>query len=359
MKKTNIFNYFSFFSFNIIILIVSYSQTYNLSVINTLLYFSLLFLLIFSYGVLNNKDNIYKKNISCYLFTYFCFLICFTMFLKRTGIGLINKEYFDYYINSINFIPFKTIFEYLKNISDLNAFVYNVIGNLIALVPLSFLCILKNDKYKSLNRQFILLSGITIAIEIFQIIFCTGRFDIDDFILNVGGALLFLTLIKKFKVINKIQFIFYNDFKIKYKLKLIIYIFIYSVVLLFSVVLLSEFFAHNDSKNELINEKIYILENAQCDDKINKTFDNYSITFECVEVFYENSDGIQMNFIDALTNKFISINNLDRILLDNDYFYDEKYNRYVSTSKNYYVYVCDNIVIFSTNKKNDANSICR
>lgn len=349
MKKINIFNYFSFFLFNIIILIVSYSQTYNLSVINTLLYYFLLFLLIFTYGVLNNKDNIYKKNISCYLFTYFGFLICFTMFLKRAGIGIVNKEYFDYYVKSINFIPFKTILEYLKNMSDLDAFAYNIIGNLVALVPLTFLCILKNDKYKSLNRQFILLSGITIAIEIFQLIFCVGRFDIDDFILNVGGALLFLTLIKNFKIIDKIQFVFYSDFKIKYKFKLIIYIFIYLVVLLFSVVLLSEFFARNDSKNELINEKIYILENAQCDDKINKTFDDYSITFECVDVFYENSDGIQMNFMDALTNKFISIDNLDRMLLDNDYFYDEKYNRYVSKSKKYYVFINDNIVIFSTN----------
>lgn len=358
MKKKNIFHYFSFFAFNIIVLLVSYSQTYNLSIINTLIYYLLLLLFIFSFGCLNNDDKIYKKNISCYLFTYFCFLICFTMFLKRTGVGLINKEYFDYYINSINLIPFKTIAEYLKNVCNLNVFIYNIVGNLIALIPLAFLCVLKNDKYINIKNQFFILSAITIVIETFQLIFCSGRFDIDDFILNVGGAILFLTLIKKFKIIDKMKSCFYNDFKIKYNFKLIIYIFIYLVMLIFSGVLLFELFIYDESDNQLINDKIFILENDKCDNTTNVAFDDYSIIFECVDVFYENNDGIQMNIMSALIDKYININDLGKILLDNDFSYDEKYKSYLDATKNYYVSLCNHNVIFSINKRDDTNFIC-
>ena len=59
-------------------------------------------------------------------------------------------------------------------------------------MPLSFLLMLKDKKFYKLKNQFIYLGVTTFIIEILQLITSTGRFDIDDFILNIGGGLLLL-----------------------------------------------------------------------------------------------------------------------------------------------------------------------
>lgn len=167
MRRKWLFNLIFCLIFNIVILVMSYIQTYSVSIVFTLLYYLLLFLLIFSFGCLKNDKSIYKKNVILYFVSYVLFLIVFTMLLGRTGIGLIDREYFNYYIKKINLIPFKTIIGYVLSISNFKLFLYNIVGNLVALIPLSIIILLKDEKNKSIKKQFLFLSISSFMIEFF------------------------------------------------------------------------------------------------------------------------------------------------------------------------------------------------
>ena len=87
------------------------------------------------------------------------------------------------------------------------------------LVPFSFLLMLLNDKYKNILKQTIIILPTIIIIEVLQAATYTGTFDIDDIILNYLGAVIFIILLGKTKLITKIKPLFYKDFKLKNKTK--------------------------------------------------------------------------------------------------------------------------------------------
>lgn len=91
-------------------------------------------------------------------------------------------------------------------------------------MPLSFLLMLKDKKFYKLKNQLIYLGVTTFIIEILQLITSTGRFDIDDFILNIGGGLLFVILLSKINGIDKCKSLFYQDFNIPKLGKIILWI---------------------------------------------------------------------------------------------------------------------------------------
>ena len=77
-------------------------------------------------------------------------------------------DHFNYYIKKINLIPFKTIIGYVLSISNFKLFLYNIVGNLVALIPLSIIILLKDEKNKSIKKQFLFLSISSFMIEFFN-----------------------------------------------------------------------------------------------------------------------------------------------------------------------------------------------
>lgn len=141
------------------------------------------------------------------VFLYSVF-ICYIILLFRillfsridTLLEILNGE--RALVRSINLIPFHTIVEYVSGQTEnLRRFAYgNVIGNIIAFVPLGFyLPTLKKEK--GFVRNLLLVSAVSLFVEIIQGIFAIGAADIDDLILNtIGGCIgilsyKFLTLI--------------------------------------------------------------------------------------------------------------------------------------------------------------------
>jgi glycopeptide antibiotics resistance protein len=275
------------------------------------------------------------------------------MFIHRGGFGLIDKEYFIYYIKTINIIPFKTIIGYIKNINNISAFMYNVIGNLIALMPLSIILILIDSKNNNIKRQLIFLICTTFIIEIFQLLFGTGSFDIDDFILNIGGSIIMLIIINKLNIVNKIRSLFYQDFNIKFKYKIIIHIIILIITFILNIITLYEYISAYSYQEEPSTDIIYISERENCDGVDNKNIGEYYISFECLDVIYQSKDNVQINLIDALEQGYISVDDLKQILLDNNFLYDEDNNCFSNTSDSNYVYMYDNKIIFTKESLNN------
>ena len=85
------------------------------------------------------------------------------------------------------------------------------------LTPLSVLLPLISDKFKKVSKFIIAILILTLSIELIQFIINIGSFDIDDFILNVSGAVLAFVLLTKTKLMNFFNSIFLNiNIKNKY-----------------------------------------------------------------------------------------------------------------------------------------------
>lgn len=239
-NKLQILNYIII----VITLTLFFSLVFNpnmdVSFITVIVTFILLSLFTFLCGIKTNEKEVYKNNIVVYMILYFIFLFSLTMLVGRFGRLLINMEYLQGYLRDINIIPFKTIIKYLTTEVSLKVMIYNIIGNFIALMPLSLLLMLKNDKNRKLSKQFIKISIIVLIIEILQLVFSCGKFDIDDFILNVGGALIFSYMLLKTNLLLKINKLFTTDIKLKEFLKNILILTIIFFVVIFNILLTFE-----------------------------------------------------------------------------------------------------------------------
>lgn len=185
---------------------------YNMSYLKCILYMLLVSLSIYIFGLIENKEKSYKENIIIYTILFIILLISFVFILKRPTIHF----YKNWYSGQLQ--PFHTIISQIEKASPRN-FLKNIIGNMFMLVPFSFLLMLLNDKYKNILKQTIIILPTIIIIEVLQAATYTGTFDIDDIILNYLGAVIFIILLGKTKLITKIKPLFYKDFKLKNKTK--------------------------------------------------------------------------------------------------------------------------------------------
>lgn len=185
---------------------------YNMSYLKCISYMLLVSLPIYLFGLIENKEKSYKENIIIYIILFMLLLTSFVFILKRPTI--------HFYKNwcSGQLQPFHTIMSQIEKASP-RTFLKNIIGNMFMLVPLSFLLMLLNDKYKNILKQTIIILPTIILIEVLQAFTYTGTFDVDDIILNYIGTVIFIILLEKTKLIDKIKPLFYKDFKLKNKTK--------------------------------------------------------------------------------------------------------------------------------------------
>ena len=185
---------------------------YDMSYLRCILYMLAVSLCIYAFGLIENKEKSYKENIIIYIILFMLLLTSFVFILKRPTIHF----YKNWYSGQLQ--PFHTIISQIEKASP-KTFLKNIIGNIFMLVPLSLLLMLLNDKYKKILKQTIIILPIIILVEVLQAFTYTGTFDVDDIILNYIGTIIFILLLGKTKIINKIKPLFYKDFKLKNKTK--------------------------------------------------------------------------------------------------------------------------------------------
>ena len=198
---------------------------HNVTFISSIVYLSLLSIYVFISGISINDKKEYKRNINIYIMIYILCLISILFLVGRPPIRISNS----WYISEL--IPFKTIISQLKY-GSINEIVRNIIGNLCLFIPLSFLLILKDNKYKNILRQTLILLPSILMTELLQMITSVGVFDIDDIILNYLGVLLFI-IIMNIVNIDKIRKLFNSDFHLKSKIKGVLDIIIILILIIF------------------------------------------------------------------------------------------------------------------------------
>lgn len=167
------------------------------------------------------------KAVCIFSLVFYTFLIVdFTLINDSFGRNITNiftaeSTQIDEYISQkINLIPFATIKlfinAYKTEILKPHIVFENILGNLVAFMPFAFLIPHVFSKINTAIKFFVTISVFVVVIETLQLLFLTGSADVDDFILNVGGAMLFYAFLKLRVVkcfINKILFGDVNEIK--------------------------------------------------------------------------------------------------------------------------------------------------
>lgn len=83
----------------------------------------------------------------------------------------------------LNLVPFKTIWAYTSDLG-FGIALKNILGNIIPFVPMGFLIPMAFPFQRSLIKTMVSCLFLILSIEILQLIFYLGTFDVDDIILN-------------------------------------------------------------------------------------------------------------------------------------------------------------------------------
>ena len=140
-----------------------------------------------------------KKMIRPALWTAFgiyCFLLIYILFLSRGA--MIHYSYAQYFRQFTNFVPFRTIIEYVERYNNgfRNLSVINLLGNFVLFMPMGALlpCVIhKLDRFWKVTLTVL---GMVVMVEIVQGILRVGSVDIDDVLFNVVGAMIGYGIIK-------------------------------------------------------------------------------------------------------------------------------------------------------------------
>lgn len=99
----------------------------------------------------------------------------------------------DYLKNNTNLVPFATVRLFLRGwrcgAVSFPVLAENLAGNLAVFMPFSFFIPLFSRRFRKPLNFFFLISAVVIAVELLQAVLLTGSADIDDYILNVIGAM--------------------------------------------------------------------------------------------------------------------------------------------------------------------------
>lgn len=107
----------------------------------------------------------------------------------RLQMNLSHPEYMKARLEAGNLIPFNEISRTFYTMTDHG--LANLIGNIVIFIPLGLL--LSSMAGKSAQRLvnvFWISFGLSLSLELTQVVWTIGTFDVDDLLLNTAGGLL-------------------------------------------------------------------------------------------------------------------------------------------------------------------------
>lgn len=240
----------------------------------------------------NNKPM--KINLYIFFMLYLMLLITLTLFDSSWGRnGFAIKDFKVYIKQSVNLVPFKTIINYIKEFNSMYStrqIMFNLMGNICAFMPMALFLPLLFKKQSKFKNFIITMIIIILGIESLQLITTSGRFDIDDLILNLFGAVIMYLLLNIKSVndlINNVFLLEHNKISKKSYIKIISFILIIIIVCLSIIVYRNKLYNQNvDDYNSINNPNITFEHDNNCGDN-NSFYEDeiYKYYFKC----YDNS----------------------------------------------------------------------
>ena len=131
-------------------------------------------------------------------FVFYCLVLLYIFILDRISHIRAYESIRDFLLR-VNLIPFRTVYEYIDKIINnrinVDTAITNLIGNIIVFLPMGAFLPCLFHKMRSFKKTILTVFFIVLGIELLEIILAMGAFDIDDFIFNLGGAMIGYALV--------------------------------------------------------------------------------------------------------------------------------------------------------------------
>lgn len=117
---------------------------------------------------------------------YFMVLFYFLFFSEEMGRTYSERAY------HYNLVPLKEIGRFLKywKVLGMKAVLLNIVGNVLAFVPFGAFLPIFSARSRKLWRTTYYSFELSLLVEVLQLIFRVGSFDVDDLLLNTLGGML-------------------------------------------------------------------------------------------------------------------------------------------------------------------------
>ena len=263
----------------------------------------------------NNKSM--KINLYVYFVLYLVLLITLTLFDSLWLRNGFNFQGFTNLEERVNLMPFETIMTFIQKFDSMystSQVMLNLFGNVCAFMPMAFFLPFLFKKQNKFRYFVITMVLMILGIEFLQLVTGSGRFDVDDLILNLSGAILAYSILKVRSVNDLIHNIFllqHNKISRKSYIKMGLFVLI--VVCLFIGLI--------KYRNMLYDK------NYEEYDKINHPNITFEYNDECTSnnLFYENE--IYKYYFECYDNNefYLIVNNEDKFQVK-EFLDDSKYN---------------------------------
>ncbi|MDD6062801.1 MAG: VanZ family protein [Oscillospiraceae bacterium] len=117
----------------------------------------------------------YHDSVGTFIFFYICVLLYCFVLQRKPGIE-----------PGLNLVPFSMILSYLNSFSFSYESLFYLVGNVLCFFPFGFFYKIRKQKPEPV-RTVLLPVILSLLIEVSQLLFRMGDFDIDDILMNAAG----------------------------------------------------------------------------------------------------------------------------------------------------------------------------
>lgn len=129
---------------------------------------------------------------------YLALLVYFMFFAESFGRDVQQREYA---YNLELFKEIKRFYNYRQQLG-IKAFVLNIVGNVVGFMPCGFFLPIVSRRGRKWYNAVLLCFGLSLCIEVTQLVFKVGSFDVDDLFLNtLGGAMGYII----YRIVQKLR----------------------------------------------------------------------------------------------------------------------------------------------------------
>ena len=141
---------------------------------------------------MNSMDANRKKSrtVAGILFLIYFFVLFYFLFFSEEMGRTYSERVYHY-----NLVPFKEVGRFIRyrNVLGRKAVVLNLVGNVVAFMPFGAFLPIFSVRCRRILCTVWYSFELSLVVELLQLIFKVGSFDVDDLLLNtVGGMLGFL-----------------------------------------------------------------------------------------------------------------------------------------------------------------------
>ncbi len=146
------------------------------------------------------KEKIKKATVTALFAIYLLLLLNFTIFDGYFGRDASEKTVTEFFAERGNLVPLATLVRQTRALADgrydLDFYVVNIVGNIAAFAPLAVFLPALFEKCRRFLPFFLVTSAAIIAVESAQLFLRVGSYDVDDYMLNIAGAVALFFILK-------------------------------------------------------------------------------------------------------------------------------------------------------------------